>query len=62
MKNMEEALASQKFLRIHKSYIVNLGKVDSVKNSVFKVRGHELVAGKSYRKAVAEILRQYYSV
>ncbi len=62
MKNMEEMLAPYRFLRIHRSYIVNLDKVDIIKNNIFCIRNTELVIGKSYRKSVTELLKHYYSV
>ena len=62
MKNMEEMLAPYRFLRIHRSYIVNLDKVDIVKNNIFCIKNNELVIGKSYRKSVTELLKNYYSV
>lgn len=62
MKNMEEMLAPHRFLRIHRSYIVNLDKVDTIKNNMFCIKNSELVIGKSYRKAVSELLKNYYSV
>lgn len=62
MKSMEELLAPQGFLRIHRSYIVNLNKVDTIRNNVFCLRNTELVVGKSYRKPVAELLKHYYAL
>lgn len=61
MKNMEDILSSHGFLRIHRSYIVNLDKVDAIQNHAFKIKNKELVIGKSYRKIVAEVLRNYYT-
>lgn len=62
MRSMEEMLAPYRFLRIHRSYIVNLDKVDTIKNNIFCIRDTELVVGKSYRRPVAELLKQFYSM
>lgn len=62
MKSMEDMLAAHRFLRIHRSFLINLNKVSSVKNHIFKVAGKELVIGKSYRKVVAEVLKTFYSI
>lgn len=62
MKNMEDILAQHGFLRIHRSYIINLNRVTSVQSHSFKIGSTELAVGKSYRKAVAEVLRTYYSI
>jgi DNA-binding LytR/AlgR family response regulator len=62
MKHMEDILSQHSFLRIHRSYIINLQKVTSVQNHSFKIGSHELAVGKSYRKAVAVVLKTYYSI
>lgn len=59
MKNMEELLAPHRFLRIHRSCIINLEKVDAIQNHTFKIKNKELITGKSYKKAVAELLKTY---
>jgi DNA-binding LytR/AlgR family response regulator len=49
MKNMEEEiLAAKNFLRIHRSYIINLEKVVSVIGNNFKINGQIIGVGKSY--------------
>jgi DNA-binding LytR/AlgR family response regulator len=57
MKNIEEMLPAPSFLRIHRSYIVNLQHVDSIQNNVVSIKNKNLLVGKSYKKNVAEILR-----
>jgi len=49
MKSMEEEiLAAKNFLRIHRSYIINLEKVVSVIGNNFKINGQIIGVGKSY--------------
>ncbi|GAA4464711.1 LytTR family DNA-binding domain-containing protein [Nemorincola caseinilytica] len=62
MKNMEDILSQHGFLRIHRSYIINLQRVTSVQSHSFRIGTTELTVGKSYRKAVAEVLKTYYSI
>ena len=62
MKNMEAALAQYNFLRIHRSYLVNLDKVDSVLNYNFYVGDKVLPIGKSYRKIVTDTLKHSYAI
>jgi DNA-binding LytR/AlgR family response regulator len=62
MKNMEDILGVHRFLRIHRSYIVNMDKVEVIQNCIFKIRGKELIVGKSYRKNVSELVKSYYSM
>ena len=57
MKNMEEALPAKSFLRIHRSYIVNLEKVDAIRNNVFILGAKNIGSGKNYRKNIAEMLK-----
>lgn len=60
MKSIEAALASYHFLRIHRSYLVNLDKVDSVLNYNFYVGDKVLPVGRSYRKTITDTLKQEY--
>lgn len=61
MKNMEDILSTRRFLRIHRSYIINLDKVERVQNYIFKIRDKELVVGKSYKRAISDVLKNLYS-
>jgi two-component system, LytTR family, response regulator len=60
MKSIELKLPTKKFLRIHKSYIVNLEKVDSIKNYVFKIGQKEIDTGNFYRKQVHSFIKSNY--
>jgi two-component system, LytTR family, response regulator len=52
MKAMEEQLPAQKFIRVHKSYIVSIEHITAIrKNSVF-MGTMELPVGENYRDAV----------
>ena len=59
MKSIEDSLPAPSFLRIHRSYIVNLSRVEMVRQHLFQIGPKSLAVGKSYRKAVAEILKNY---
>ncbi len=59
MKEIEENLPSTLFIRIHKSYIINLDKVVSVDgNSLQLKEKKELVIGSSYKDNFLSILKQ----
>jgi len=60
MKNIENKLPAKTFLRIHKSYIVNVKKVESIKNYVFKIGKKEIDTGNFYRKQVLSFLKTNY--
>ncbi len=42
MKNIEKLLPKENFLRVHRSYIVNLGKIESFSGSILEVSGFEI--------------------
>jgi two-component system, LytTR family, response regulator len=59
MKVMEGLLPSFAFLRIHRCYIINLTNVELVKGNAVQIGNKMLVIGKSFRKAVTEMLQKY---
>ncbi len=50
LKNMEEKLNKNSFLRIHRSYIVNIAKVDAVTENHIEINRKIIPLGKSYRE------------
>lgn len=62
MKNMEDLLARRGFLRIHRSFIINLSKIEIVRNSTIKINGRELSIGSSYKKTVLQVLKKHFSL
>jgi len=58
MKALEDQLPSSKFLRIHKSYILAIAAITSIrKNSVF-VGNAEFPVGDNYKDAVASLINK----
>jgi DNA-binding LytR/AlgR family response regulator len=57
MTNMSEKLPDTCFVRIHKSYIVSLSKVEAFTASSIEVPGKELPIGRSYKNSVLEMLQ-----
>lgn len=55
--HMEEKLPDTGFLRIHKSYIVALSKIEAFTANSIEVSGKELPIGRSYKNSVLEILQ-----
>jgi DNA-binding LytR/AlgR family response regulator len=45
-------LPVEKFIRIHRSYIVNIDKLDAIKGNKVYVDGHELPLGKLYKNVL----------
>ncbi|WP_347838080.1 response regulator transcription factor [uncultured Draconibacterium sp.] len=57
MTNMAEKLPENSFMRIHKSFIVSLSKIEAFTSSSIEVPGKELPIGRSYKNAVLEVLQ-----
>ncbi|ATP57930.1 DNA-binding response regulator [Pedobacter ginsengisoli] len=52
LKGVEEKLSSGRFMRIHKSYIISLEKIDAVQKTQVIVAGTEIPIGEGYRSAL----------
>ncbi len=57
MTNLEEKLPSDGFLRIHKSFIVSLSRIEAFTASTIEVPGKELPIGRSYKNSVLSTLQ-----
>jgi two-component system LytT family response regulator len=53
---MEQILPGDNFVRIHKSYIIALDKIESIEKSKIKIATHDLPIGEMYKKLFMEIL------
>ena len=49
MKKMEETLPKGEFIRVHKSYIISLDKVESIERSRISITGKIIPIGDTYR-------------
>jgi len=50
MKEIEESLPADKFIRVHKSYIVNINKITSVDGNQILLNDHDkIIVGSSYK-------------
>ncbi|MEO8795826.1 MAG: LytTR family DNA-binding domain-containing protein [Daejeonella sp.] len=50
MKKMEEVLPSGGFVRVHKSYIIALDKIDSIERSRIQIQDKNIPVGDTYRE------------
>ena len=55
LKELEERLPKNSFIRIHKSYIVSIKKIHSLEGNSIEIARKYLPIGKNYRKAVDDI-------
>jgi DNA-binding LytR/AlgR family response regulator len=52
LKAIEEKLPANKFMRIHRSYVVNLDFIDKIKESTLYAGKHSLPIGRSYQEQI----------
>ncbi|MFA6946142.1 MAG: LytTR family DNA-binding domain-containing protein [Pedobacter sp.] len=50
MKKMEESLPAKSFVRVHKSYIIALGKIESIERSRIQIGDKIIPIGDTYRE------------
>ena len=56
MKNMEEILPPNKFMRVHRSYIINFTKIKSYYASELVIDEKKIPVGQVYKTAVTDLL------
>lgn len=56
LKKVEERLDPHTFLRVHKSYIVSVAKVDAIADNKINILSHQIPMGRSYRYSAMEHL------
>ena len=55
---MEKLLPSDNFIRVHKSYIVAINKIESIKKNQISVKDKQIPIGNTYKKAFFKKLNQ----
>jgi DNA-binding LytR/AlgR family response regulator len=58
MQQFLDLLPGSQFCRIHKSYVINLGRVEYVEGNVLSVAGKKLSLGKTFRENFLEAWRK----
>jgi len=58
LKQIEETLNPNVFVRIHRSFIVNINKIDRISSQEVVVRNKELPLSRKYKKEVLEIFKK----
>ena len=57
LNNIEQRLSPQKFMRIHRSYIVALDAIQFMEGNVLHIEGNNIPIGQSYKGQLLEKLR-----
>lgn len=52
LKTVEERLPSSRFLRVHRSYIVSVGKIDTLQDGALVINGKPIPVADSFRAAL----------
>jgi len=60
MKNIQDKLPEKDFVRVHRSYIVALRKIDAVRNKVIRIGAAEVPLGSSYEKSFLSVFEGYH--
>ncbi|MDW3195962.1 MAG: LytTR family DNA-binding domain-containing protein [Cytophagales bacterium] len=58
LRSLNESLPGNSFLRIHKSYIVNLDKIEFMEGNQVSIKGKKLPVGQAYRDEIAKNFRK----
>lgn len=59
MKNMMSELAHSEFVRVHKSFIVPMKKIEKVRNRIIFIGNREVPIGNSYEEEFMKVLSRY---
>lgn len=59
LKSIEEKLPSDKFIRVHRSFIISLSKIKSVQKSIVKIGEKEIPLGDSFRDQFLQLIEKF---
>lgn len=58
IKNILERLPSPQFLRVHRSFVVNMNKINSFKSKTVYIHNDEIPVGNSFEEQFLEVFKQ----
>ncbi len=56
IKNLEEKINKDSFMKVHRSYIINITKIDDIRENDLYIRGNEIPVSKSHKPEVMKRL------
>ncbi|MEL6719186.1 MAG: LytTR family DNA-binding domain-containing protein [Bacteroidota bacterium] len=59
LRNMESKLPAEKFLRVHRSYLVSLDKIEATEGNQILIGDAKIPVSKSYREALARLIKKH---
>jgi DNA-binding LytR/AlgR family response regulator len=57
LKNFEEQITTEFFLRVHRSYLINLNHIDSLEDNTILIQNVRIPVSRSYQEILAKHLR-----
>ncbi|HVW97458.1 MAG TPA: response regulator transcription factor [Mucilaginibacter sp.] len=57
LKMLEDILPSEKFVRVHRSYIVSIDKIRIIKGNIVETDNAEIPIGNNYREGLFKVIR-----
>lgn len=61
MKNMEELLPKDRFMRVHRSFIVSLDHIESISKNVIHIGTQQIAVGDLYKEQFTEFVSRWTS-
>lgn len=61
MKNMEELLPRDRFMRVHRSFIISLDHIDSISKNVVHIGDQQIAVGDLYKDQFSEFVSRWTS-
>jgi DNA-binding LytR/AlgR family response regulator len=59
LKNMEEMLPKNLFMRVHRSFIIGLNHIDSISKNIIQIGTHNIAVGENYKDVFQEFLSKW---
>ncbi|TDW97189.1 LytR/AlgR family response regulator transcription factor [Dinghuibacter silviterrae] len=59
LKSVEEKLPAGQFMRVHKSFIVSLGKINSISKSAVHIAGAVIAIGDQYKEGLKQFIEKW---
>jgi DNA-binding LytR/AlgR family response regulator len=56
IKNLEEKVNRQTFMKVHRSYIINISKIDDIRENDLFIKGNEIPVSKAHKSEVLKRL------
>lgn len=59
LKSLEEKLPSKRFMRVHRSFIVSLDKINSISRNAMQIGKNTITVGDQYKEAFSKFLSKW---